>query len=146
MDSQAQPPISLEGWQTHLNYSSARQVVVADEKIYTATKNSLFYFDREDNSLRKLSTIDGLSEIAIGAIGYNHSTQTLILGYRNGNLDLLQENTITNLPAIKEASLNADKNINHISSQQQSAYLSTDFGVVVVSLVAKEIKESWFPA
>lgn len=145
MDSQAQPPIPLEGWQTHLNYSSARQVVVADEKIYTATKNSLFYFDREDNSLRKLSTIDGLSEIAIGAIGYNHSTQTLILGYRNGNLDLLQENTITNLPAIKEASLNADKNINHISSQQQSAYLSTDFGVVVVSLVAKEIKESWFP-
>ena len=141
----AQPPIPLEGWQTHLNYSKVRKVLQADEKIYAATENSLFYFDKEDNSLRKISTIDGLSEIAIGAMGYSSSTQTLILGYRNGNLDLLKQNTIINLPAIKNASINAGKTINHISSRQQLAYLATDFGVVVVDLAAEEIRETWFP-
>ena len=142
---QAQPPISLEGWQTHLNYSDARKVLVAEEKVYTATENSLFYFDQEDNSLRKISTIDGLSEIAISAMGYNQTNKVLILGYRNGNLDLLQENTIINLPAVKNANINAGKSINHISSIQQSAYLSTDFGVVVINLAAEEIRETWFP-
>lgn len=141
----AQPPIPIEGWQTHLNYAKARQVAIAEDKIYTATENSIFYFDKEDNSLRKLSTIDGLSEIAIGAIGYNNLHNTLILGYRNGNLDLLRENTITNLTAIKEAAINSEKTINHVSTTQDEAYLSTEFGVVVIDLPNQEVKETWFP-
>lgn len=141
----AQPSISLEGWQTHLNYSQAKRLALAQQKVYAATDNSLFYFDKEDNSLRKLSTIDGLSEISISALGFNADNNTLVIGYRNGNIDLLFENTIVNLAAIKDASITGAKTINHISTLQDEAYLATDFGVVVLNLSALEVKETWYP-
>ncbi len=141
----AQPNIPLEGWQTHLNYSQAKRLTLAQQKVYVATDNSLFYFDKEDNSLRKLSTIDGLSEISISALGYNANNNIVIIGYRNGNIDLIHENTIINLPAIKEASISGTKTINHIATLQNEAYLSTNFGVVVLNLSALEVKETLYP-
>ena len=67
----------------------------------------------------------------------------LVVGYDNGNLDLVSPNSTYNLSDIKRSNLLGDKGINSIRFEDSLAYLSCGFGIVVVDLVAREVRETW---
>lgn len=130
-------------WRDHLPYSQAMVVANVDNKIYCGSEVSLFAYDKIDHSTQKFSKINGLSDIGISAMNYSAENQTLVIGYTNGNLDLIINNTIYNLSDIKRKSMTGLKTINQIIFIDDYAYLSTAFGIVVLNLTKREIADRY---
>jgi hypothetical protein len=130
-------------WRDHLPYSNVKRLTEVNQKIYCATTGGMFSYNKQDNSLQKYSKVNGLADVNISTIGYSGNLQTLVVCYENGNIDLIANDSITNLPDIKRKLITGDKIINHILFIGEYAYLACGFGIVVVDLNKKEIKDSY---
>lgn len=130
-------------WTSHFSYGNAMSVAYdGQDAIYCADKN-LYRYNLSEKSFDIFSKVNGLSDINIKLIRYNQDEDYLIIIYENGNIDLLTENTIYNIPDIKNLNTSGSKNINDIFFYNKLAYLSTDFGVVVLNSNRREIKETY---
>lgn len=136
---------SVGSWTSHLPYKNGQKVTEAGNKIFCVSQNGLFYFDKDDNSTNKFTKDDGLSSISITSINYHESTNQIILGYADGNIDLLNSNLeVTNLTDIsRTSSVIGSKAITNISFFKDLAYLATNFGVVVLDMKNLEVKETY---
>lgn len=136
--------IPLNSWRYHTSHVNANVVVQAENKIYCGTEGGLFYFDKEDNTINKFSKIDGLNDLDISALYYHSPTKSLIIGYLNGNVDVVRDGVIYNAPFIlKAGNITGSKKINSIAEYKNDVLLACDFGVVILNLTKLEIKESW---
>ena len=131
-------------WRDHLPYSHAIAVKEAGSRIYCATPYSIFYYDKEDNSIQRINKINGLSDIGISTMNYNETYKTLVIAYSNANIDLIKNNTILNISDIKRASILGNKTINDIYFIGQYAYLSCGFGIVVLDVDKEEIHDTYY--
>ena len=139
----SQKNIPMNTWRTHAAYTNAHSVAQTPKRIYCASENGFFYIDKEDNSINELSRLDGLSENEITAISYHSSSQTLIIGYKSGNIDFLKNDVITNIRSVLNTNIIGSKKLNHILLDGNLAYFSADFGVLVLDILRKEIKETY---
>jgi ligand-binding sensor domain-containing protein len=130
-------------WTDYQSYASAKNVVDTGEKIYCVTDGGLFSYTKADNSIQKMSGINGLSDIGVQRLAYSKENDILLIAYQNANIDLLIGTTIYNLSDIKRKQLSANKTINNIMFSGKLAYLSCGFGIVVINLERKEIKDSY---
>jgi hypothetical protein len=138
-----QQPIG--SWSDHLSYNTAVNVVASQEKIFASTGTSVIVFNKEFSELSKLSPVNGLSETGIAAISWSEENEVLIIAYKNTNVDLVYKSTIFNITDILNASA-GEKRINRIRTSGRYAYLATNFGIIVIDLVKKEIRDTWRPA
>ncbi len=99
----------------------------------------MFSVKHDDLSLKRFSTVNGLSDVSVTALGYSNDAQCLIIGYRNGNVDLMKGNQIINLNDIRTASSVTSKKINQITVKGKLAYLACDFGIAVVDMEKEEL-------
>ncbi|MCF8378989.1 MAG: hypothetical protein K9H49_05380 [Bacteroidales bacterium] len=134
----------LGSWTSYLPYNSAYKIAIVNNKIFCSTNGGLFYYDDSDNSLNKFSKENGLSDSDISTIAYSKTNDVLIIAYANANLDLVYGNTIFNLPDIKRKAILGDKNIYSVYFLNDKAYLACGFGIVVIDLLKKEIKETYY--
>jgi len=136
--------IPIGSWRDHLPYSDVVSVSDAGNIVYCATNSAVFTYDKTDFTLQKINLINGLSDIGVSKIKYNSYDNRVLIAYTNGNLDIIDENkSITNLSFIKNSSIIANKNINHIYLKNQFAYISTGFGVVVLDMDKMEILDTY---
>jgi hypothetical protein len=135
--------LPIGGWRTHLPYQKCKSVTGSNSSIWAATDNGLFKLNKSDNTLERITKIDGLSDLSIGRIAFNPYNNILFVGYENGNIDLIEGTTITNISDIKRASIIGSKTINNIYFIGDLAYVSTGFGIVVVDTHRKEIKDTY---
>lgn len=131
-------------WRDHLPYSNCIAVKEVGSRIYCATPYSIFYYDKEDNSIQRINKINDLSDIGISAMNYNATYNTLVIAYTNANIDLIKNNTILNISDIKRASILGNKTINDIYFIGQYAYLSCGFGIVVLDVDKEEIHDTYY--
>ncbi|MBI9067157.1 MAG: T9SS type A sorting domain-containing protein [Salinivirgaceae bacterium] len=141
--SGASAQIPVGTWRDHLPYNNAKAVVAANNKVYCATDWAVFYYDTEDLSLNRLTKITGLSDLETGDIAFSNKHDKLIIGYKNGNIDLISESSKTNIPDIKIKNVIATKAINDIYIADNFAYLSCGFGIVVLNLLKNEISDTY---
>ncbi|NCO56364.1 MAG: hypothetical protein GW876_13325, partial [Bacteroidetes bacterium] len=141
---QAKCQVPIGQWRTHLPYSSAINVECAGDKIYCLSIGGLFVYSLSDNSTTILSKINGLSDVTIGTIKFIPEENTLVIGYDNGNIDLIQNNTIYNISDIYRKPIISSKKINNINYINGTTYLSCGFGIVVLDVDKKEIKDTYF--
>ena len=135
--------VGIGEWQTHLPYSKGKTIITAKNLIYCATENGLFYYNTSDNSTTTLSKTDGLSDVTISSIYYVSSKSMLIIGYANGNIDLIKDNVITNISDIKRKQIYGSKSINNIIFYNDYAYLATSFGIVKLDIDRYEIRDTY---
>jgi len=136
--------IPIGQWRDHLPYRNAVAVADAGDRVFCATTSSLFYYKKDDNSLNRITKINGLSDIGISTINYHPNTKTLIVAYQNSNIDLIINNTIINISDIKRKNMPGKKNINKIMFVGNFAYLSCGFGIVELDLMRQEIKNTFY--
>jgi len=123
---------SIGDWRLHFSYENSIDLVSTPNKIYSATKDAVLIYDKEDNTTRSYDKANALSDIGISAIGYSASSNTVVVAYNSSNIDLIKGNTIINMPDIVNDLSSGSKSINSIYSYQNTMYLSTDFGLVVL--------------
>lgn len=136
----------LGSWRDHLPYDRSIRVAAAGTKVFCTTGSALFAFDADDNSIQRFSKANLLSDVAISSMAYDAASASLVVGYANGNLDLIYVPTLSkyNLTDIKRANIVGDKSIYHIHPENGKAYLSTGFGVVLIDIIRQEVKDTYF--
>lgn len=135
--------IAVGTWRTHFSYNKAQIIVNTGDKIFCAATNGLFSFDTNDNAVRKLSKIDGLSDVGISAMKYDPVNEVLIIGYRSGLVDLIFTDEINTIRDISESNLEGEKAINDITFGSNRIYLATDLGIIVINTNRSEIVENY---
>ena len=136
--------IGIGEWRAHLPWNSCVSVTEGDGMVYCATKYAVFSFDKSDNSLQRLTKVNSLSDIGVSRVAYHKGLKVLIVSYTNGNLDLIEDNVATNLSDIKRKIIPGVKSINNILFIGNYAYLSCGFGIVVLDVEKKEIKDTYY--
>jgi len=131
-------------WRDHLPFNSFSSVTEAGNTIFGATPYAILTYDKAEQSIERFSKINGLSDIGISDVRYNEAMQTVVVAYRNTNIDLFKGNTIINVPDIKRKPILGNKVINKISFRDDYAYLSCGFGIVVLDLAGEEIRDTWY--
>jgi hypothetical protein len=138
----AQMPVG--SWNDYLSYTKAFKVSEIGNKIYCATDGALFSLDKKEGTMDRINKVNSLSDLQISAFNYNPANGIMVVGYANSNLDIIDHNKVINIPDIKMKTIIGSKSINAISFQGDNAYLSTAFGIVVVNLKKKEIKDTYY--
>ena len=127
--------IAIGQWRDHLAYNKGSAVAVADKLIYCISNGNLFSYNTEDNSIERASKVNGYSDIAAVKVAYNTVAKATVIAYANTNIDVVKGGKITNISDIKSKQIFGNKSINNIFMNEQFAYLSCGFGVVVIDCV-----------
>ena len=134
-------PIGL--WKDYQSYNSASYITEAGNKIYCVTNGGLFYINKDDNTINRMSKVTGLSDVGIKRIAYDIDSEATIITYENCNIDLLKNNRIINISDIKRKEIIGSKIINNIILKEGIAYLSCTFGLVLLDIEKEEIKDTY---
>lgn len=137
----------IGSWKPYLAYYETTAVAEGNNYVFAVANGALYSYGKEDNSIKFYSHDDGLSDNNIGKIGYNPTTNNLLITYTGGNsegnIDLLGENGIYNLPYLKNSTNIQNKTINSIYFHNEYAYLSAGFGILVVNMKKQEITDTY---
>lgn len=133
----------IYNWQEHLSYSNAKHIMEVENKIYCATENGLFYYNKEDYTINRLNKITGLSDVGVSAMNYDSENNIIIISYHNCNIDLINGDEIINITDIKDKLIIGEKKINNIDIKEGVAYLSTSFGLLLMDLKKEEIIDTY---
>ena len=138
--------VGIGGWREHIPYNKAIEVA-SDESgtIYCATKFGLFTYSTISGELETLSRLSELSDQEIATIRYDRESRVFMIAYINSNIDIIYpDKSVVNLADIKQKNIIGGKQINSIFYKNGLAYLSCGFGIVVVDLGRREIKDTYY--
>lgn len=136
--------VPIGGWKEHLSYKSGISVSEGNGKVYCATKSGIFSLNKSDNSLDRMSKVNGLSDVEASVLNFNAFNNKLLIAYKNSNIDIISDGTITNIADIKRKSIVGNKAINNILFINQFAYLACGFGIVVIDMERLEVKDTYY--
>tara|TARA_B100001758_G_scaffold247879_1_gene268048 strand:+ start:28158 stop:30365 length:2208 start_codon:yes stop_codon:yes gene_type:complete len=135
--------VAIGHWKDYLSYNSASYIAESKNKIFCVANSGLFYIDKNDETINRLSKITGLSDIGIKQVAFSNDLNILIITYKNCNVDLLKNNQVINISDIKRKEITGVKEINNITIRKGIAYLSTSIGLILVDLENEEIKDTY---
>jgi len=131
-------------WKLHLAYYDATMAIPVGNLVYVLSDGCLYSYDTEDTSIRTYDKESILNDNGIAQIGYNNELKTLLIVYKNSNIDLLvNDKDLYNISEFMNKTMSVDKTLNNINIHNEYAYLSTKFGLVIVNLKKREITNSY---
>ena len=136
--------LAIGQWRDHLSYKRGIAITQTEGLIYCATESGIFRMEKYDNSIDRLSKISGLSDVDVSTLRYNFFDRTLLIAYKNANIDLIKDNIIYNISDIKRTVITAKKTIHNIHFKNQLAYLACGFGIVILDLEKREIQNTCY--
>lgn len=139
----AKAQVAIGEWRDHFSYQQARSVVAGGADVFCATSTALFRYNQGSGETERYTKVNRLNDVNILGLGWSPVHSTLLVGYKNGNLDLIRGSSTFNMPDIKRSNVVGDKGIYAIHTAGDLAYLGCGFGIVVVDLVRREVKDTW---
>lgn len=136
--------VAMGKWRTHFAYNNVSQIAQSGNKIYAVSEGALFSIDKQDLNMEFYSKLSGLNGSNISRIEFDPTSQQLLIVYTNGNIDLLTSSGVSNIPDLYNKQMSASKEINQIQFYQDKAYLSCNFGIIVLNMQKKEVTDTYF--
>ena len=131
-------------WKNYLAYSDVQWVEEGSNKLYVLASNSLYTYNKNDQSIKTYDKVNGLSDTDIRFIAWNKPARRLVILYSNNNIDLLDDRgNVTNVPDYYLKTTMADKTVNGIDMSGIYCYVSTGFGLVKLNVAKAEISDSY---
>ena len=131
-------------WETMFSYNKVSQIAVANDKVYALSDGALFSVEKNSERIEKYDAGSGLNGTTIGCISYAQKLNMLIIGYQDGKIDLMQDNSVCYVSGLYTKDMTATKTINNITIHNNTAYLSTDFGIVTFNLKKYELVDTYY--
>lgn len=146
-DSQSEPVDmgSMLQWSTHLAYTSIEDLQLSENRVYALSEGSLCAIDKDDESMYYYSKLNGLNGSSIHNIAFDPQTQTLVITYDDGLIDLLTQNSSIHLIAdLYLKQMNTSKQVQDITFHNGTAYMAMPFGIVAMNLRKQEISDTYY--
>lgn len=132
-------------WSDLFSYNNVLKIREDGDRLIAATENGIFYYYPGTGEIKKLSKANGLHEVKISAFDYDAATQTGIVGYQNGSMDVITPNGIFLIVDIPLATgYNGSKRINHIFISGDRAVISAGYGVSIFNITRREFGDTAF--
>ncbi len=132
-------------WRLHIPSKTAKDVVTLSDRVFTAFDNGVSEYVYSTNELTTWDVVTGLSDITISSLGHSSSTNSVFIGYENGNIDHIRNNQVTNIPAIDLAEIQGSKKIYNIVEHQGYMYFATGFAIVKIDPIKNEVRDTYYP-
>lgn len=139
----AQKTPAIEGWRVHLPFQDGRSLCESGRKVYVGSQSGVFTYQEEEHSLEILSRVNGLSDVDVKLLGVHPASGAVVIVYENANIDIIDGNSIYNISDIYTKLIIGEKRVNNISFNNDLAYLSCSFGIVVIDLPRKTIIDNY---
>ena len=130
-------------WRAHMPYNTAISVATDGLTLFTATDLTFYAYNVATQEQNTYSKVEGMSDVDMKCVGYDVTSGSAVLVYKNGNIDIFKDNTFYNVPDLKIKTVAGNKTINNIYTENGFAYISTTIGIVVVNIAKREIKETY---
>lgn len=135
--------IPVGTWRTHLPFHQAVSLTTNGEAVIVATTGGVLFYHIADNSVERLSTVNGLSGTNVSVVQFDSLNQQLLIGYNNLNIDIYKNGNVINFPAIKNSGITGEKRLNDIYLKDNLAYVSGTFGIVIIDFVNNVVIETY---
>lgn len=135
--------IAVGDWQSHLPFHNVNSLTTDGEQLIAGTFSGVLYFNPADNSVERLSTVNGLSGVEVAQVHYNSNENLLIIGYNDLGIDIYDGNSINTFSDIKNSDIQGQKQLNKIYSLDSLTYLCGTFGVLVIDVANKVVLENY---
>jgi len=126
--------VPLGQWTDYLSYQQGLTVCQGGGNMYCCGPSGVFSYNLSDHSLQRYNKVTGLSDIGCSVARYNPYNNTLVIGYVDGNIDLMTNNQVVNIPDLKNSSVLGSKTINNIYFSSNLAYISCGQGLMVIDM------------
>jgi len=130
-------------WKSYFPFKNVIDIDKLGDEIFGATENGIVVHNYKEGTVEKLTEVNALSDNGISAIGVNINNNALVVGYTNGNVDIIIDNLTTNMFQIKSSLIIGDKQVYDVFCTGNLAYLSCGFGIVVFDVAKKEVKDTY---
>lgn len=131
-------------WRLHIP-ERAIDVTNLSGNAYVAYDKGIGVYDKGANELSIWDDVTGLSDITVSCIQACESDNSVFIGYENGNVDKLQNNKVTNIPAIKLAQIQGLKKVFNMVEFEEHMYLATGFAIVKIDPSKDEVRDTYYP-
>jgi hypothetical protein len=131
-------------WRSHLAYNSVNQIAQSKNKIFAVSEGSLFSVSKLDGDIEFYSKMSGLNDANILLIEFDEANNQLLIVYENGNIDIMHNAGVNNIPDLFRKQMSSSKRINEVFFMGKNAYLSCDFGIMLVNMEKQEITDTYF--
>lgn len=130
---------ATDDWEIFHAYHKATHNVPAGQRVYSLYEGNLLVCDAETYEVQMLDRTMGLSDVQIAAIAYSHAEEKLVIAYKNGNIDLLDEDgNVVNIPQLRNN--NPAIVINSLKTSGSNAYIGTDKGMAHIDIAKEELR------
>ena len=138
--------VSIGSWREHTPFMKGIDVAEDNKgQIYCASQFGVFTYSKNDGELNTLSRLKELSDLEVTTIRFDGLTKVLLIAYENSNIDIIfPDKNVVNLPDIKLKNIVGGKRINSIYFLNGLAYLGCEFGIIVVDINRREIKDTYY--
>ena len=133
---------SIGTWREHYNNATIQQVIKGDQ-YYVASKNQVIGYNESTGQIAYIGKSSGLHEIGIQTIAWDSQEEQLIIAYTNSAIDIIKGDQVYLINDIKTTALFNNKQIKNIRTNKGLAFVETGFGIVIIDLALREIKETW---
>lgn len=137
--------IPMGEWRMFTPNKDTRGIERIDDKIFVAFENGLLEHDIQSGENDLWTSANLLSDVGLTAIEVHQASKTLVIGYENGNLDLIRNNVIFNVPALILANVTGNKRINKMVSHEEFVYVACGLGILKLNPVRREIADTYHP-
>ncbi|MCP5061614.1 MAG: T9SS type A sorting domain-containing protein [Ignavibacteriae bacterium] len=124
---------NISSWQNHTNMENVSSVLFKNNELWAGTNGGVFRFLESDSSYQKLTKSEGLSGQTITAISIDNNNKIWI-GTIEGYINVYDPslNQIKTILEINKTNKNL-KSINDITIRDDTAFVSTDFGLSLIN-------------
>lgn len=140
-----QASAAIGNWKAYMAYQDVQEIEQAGNLVFVQASNSLYVYNKNDQSIQTFSKTDYLNDCEVQHIAYNKVAKRLLVLYSNGNIDLFDTSNyeITNFSDYQNAITTGDKSVNDIYMSGKFAYISNGFGIVKLNMADIEITDTY---
>ena len=136
--------LATNDWRIHVSFTNPSAIATDNKLVMCAFENGLLEYDIEASETSIWSYTNYLSDVRVSTVHYDSYSESFWVGYVNGNIDRISNNTVHNIPYLKLANIIGSKKINSFTENNGIVYAVADFGILAINPLKNEIKETYY--
>jgi hypothetical protein len=129
-------------WTAYTSFRTVKSVTKSGDKIYAISDKGMFSYIESRGQVERYSKVNGLSDIGLSSLAADEDGRVMV-GYSNGNLDIIEGEQTINISDIKRSSIIGDKTIYSIKIKNGIAWLACGFGIVLIDIEQQEVRDTY---